>query len=139
MRMVRSVLVDTSAIFAIISAEDRFHTRAEAIYGELLEWGDRLHTTSYVLVEASALVHHRIGFEPLREFIQSIQGLWDIFWVDRVTHEEAWSRMVRRGGGRINFVDWSTIVVAESTRSTIFTFDSDFAQEGLTVIPALQH
>lgn len=66
--MVRNILVDTSAIFAIVSPGDRFHTQARDIYLELLERGDQLYTTSYVLVESSALIHRRLGFEPLRTF-----------------------------------------------------------------------
>lgn len=104
--MARNILVDTSAIFAIVSSTDRFHARAGAIYGEILERGDRLSTTSYILVEASALLQHRLGFEALREFIQSIHGLWEIYWVDRITHEEAWGRMLEQGGGGVSFVDW---------------------------------
>ena len=77
-----------------------------------------------------------MGFEPLKAFIRSIQDVWDIYWVDRITHEEAWNRMTTRGGSRISFVDWSTIVVAENTRSMIFAFDQDFYREGLNVIPA---
>ena len=45
--------------------------------------------------------------------------------------------MRTRGGARLSLVDWSVIVSSEMTRSAIFAFDSDFSQEGLTVIPAL--
>ena len=50
---------------------------------------------------------------------------------------QIWDRMKARGDGRLSLVDWSVIVMAEETRSTIFTFDSDFVREGLTVVPAL--
>jgi predicted nucleic acid-binding protein len=133
--MARRLLVDTSAIFAIISSTDQFHSRARDTYTDLLDRGDQLYTTSYILVETSALVHRRLGFQALQAFVQSIQGVWDIFWVDRATHEEAWKRMLERNGARLSFVDWSTIVAAENARAVIFTFDQDFQQEGLIVIP----
>jgi predicted nucleic acid-binding protein len=133
--MARRILVDTSAIFAIISQADEFHSRASSIYTNLLDRGDRLSTTSYILVETSALVHRRWGFEPLKTFMQPVQNVWDILWLDRVIHEEAWNRMVRREGSQLSFVDWPTIVVAENSRSAIFAFDQDFQKEGLTVIP----
>jgi len=79
-------------------------------------------------------VQRRLGFELLQAFVQSMQGVIDIFWVDRAAHEEAWRRMVERGGGQISLVDWSTIVVAEKTRSTIFAFDQDFSAQGLQVL-----
>jgi predicted nucleic acid-binding protein len=135
-KMARRILVDTSAIFAIISSSDEFHSRARHIYTNLLDRGDQLYTTSYILAETSALGHRRLGFEPLKASIQSIQSVWDILWVDRVTHEEVWNRIVKREGSQLSFVDWSTIVVSENTRSAIFAFDQDFQKEGLTVIPA---
>ena len=72
-------------------------------------------------------------------FIESIQGVWEILWIYQSTHEQIWDRMKSRGGSRLSLVDWSVVVSAEETRSTIFAFDSDFSQEGLTVIPAQTH
>ena len=138
-RMARNVLVDTSAIYAFVSSGDRFHAQSREIYSELLERGDLLYTTSYVLVESSALIHRRLGFEPLMAFMESIQGVWEILWIYQSTHEQIWDRMKSREGSRLSLVDWSVVVSAEETRSTIFAFDSDFAQEGLTVIPAQTH
>ena len=135
--MARNILIDTSAIFAIVSPGDRFHSQSRGIYSELLERGDQLFTTSYVLVESSALIHQRLGFEPLRAFIQSIRGVWETILIDRSTHEEIWTRMRTRDGARLSLVDWSVIVSSERTRSAIFAFDSDFYLEGLTVIPTL--
>ena len=134
--MVRNILVDTSAIFALLSPDDRFHAQSRNAFSEFVERGDQLYTTSYVLVESSALIHRRLGFEVLRAFIQSIQGLWETIWIDRSTHETIWDRMRAKEGVRLSLVDWSVIVSAERTRSAIFAFDSDFSLEGLEVIPA---
>ena len=134
--MVRNILVDTSAIFALLSPDDRFHAQSRDIFSELVERGDQLYTTSYVLVESSALIHRRLGFEVLRLFIQSMHGVWETIWIDRSTHEEIWTRMRAKDGVRLSLVDWSVVVSAERTRSAIFAFDSDFSLEGLEVIPA---
>ncbi len=128
--------MDTSAIYAFVSPDDRFHDQSKEVYTELLERGDQLYTTSYVLVESSALIQRRLGFESLKAFIDSIQGVWEILWIYQSAHEQIWKRMMARGGSRLSLVDWSVVVSAEKTRSTIFTSDSDFAQEGLTVISA---
>lgn len=133
--MPKTIILDTSAIYALISSSDRFHAEANVVYADLVDGGDDLRTTSYILVEVAALVHRRLGFQPLREFVDSIPGVLDVMWIDRVTHEEAWRRMVGRGGAQLSFVDWSTVVAAENTRSTIFTFDRDFTREGLSVVP----
>ncbi len=134
--MVRNILVDTSAIFALVSPDDIFHAQSRDTFSEIVERGDQLYTTSYVLVESSALIHQRLGFEVLRTFIQSVQGVWETLWIDQSTHEEIWDRMRAKDGVRLSLVDWSVIVSAERTRSIIFAFDSDFSLEGLEVIPA---
>ena len=130
-----NIVADTSAILALISPTDQFHLQASEVYRDLLHQGDRILINSYVLAEAASLIHRRLGFDYLQSFIRSIYGGWETRWIDRIAHDEIWSRMESRGGARLSLVDWSVIVTAESTRSAIFTFDSDFALEGLTVIP----
>ena len=132
--MARSIIVDTSAIFALINSADDFHIRATDTYTDLLDSGDQIYTTSYILVEVSALVHRRLGFDPLKSFVQSIQNVWGILWIDRLNHEEAWKRMQDREGAHLSFVDWSTVVLAENTRSAVFAFDQDFRRLGRWVI-----
>ena len=133
--MARNVLIDTSAIYAIVSPSDRFHAEASELYSELLERGDRLHTTSYVLLESAALIQRRLGFDRLKMFIESIEGVWQMLWVYPGTHDQIWGRMKAEGNHRLSLVDWSLIVSAETTQSTIFSFDSDFIQRGLRVVP----
>ena len=111
--MVRNVLVDTSAIYAFVSPDDRFHDQSKEVYTELLERGDQLYTTSYVLVESSALIQRRLGFESLKAFIDSIQGVWEILWIYQSAHEQIWKRMMARGGSRLSLVDWSAVVSAQ--------------------------
>ena len=57
MALPESVLVDTSAFYALISATDEFHGRARAAYERLLDRDQGLWSTSYVIVETIALVH----------------------------------------------------------------------------------
>jgi predicted nucleic acid-binding protein len=132
--MPRKVILDTSAIYALISASDQFHLRANEVYSDLVDGGDELRTTSYIMVETAALVHRRLGFQLLKAFVDSMAGVVDILWIDRITHEESWRRMVGRDGAQLSFVDWSTIVTAENTRSVIFAFDQDFSAQGLQVL-----
>ncbi len=129
------VVIDTSAFYAIASDADRFHQSAMNTLQILVSQRAELITNSYVLSESAALIHRRLGFAALRSFMESIEGLWEIQWIDQTAHDAIWERM-DASGGRLNLVDWSVIVMAEQTRSDIFTFDSDFAQQGLRVIPA---
>lgn len=133
--MARRVIVDTSAIYALLSASDEFHSMARQQYQDLIDRGDELHVTSYVLVEAGALVHRRLGFEPLRAFMEVAHSLFQIFWVDREVHMQAWEHMAARGGAGLSFVDWTTVVAAQRIRAIAFAFDRDLSDAGLAVIP----
>lgn len=130
------VIIDTSAFYALVSSVDKFHGLAKPAYERLLEWEWELWTTSYVLVETAALVHHRLGFKPLKTFMEiALSDLMNLFWVERATHKEAWSRMEGRQGKALSLVDWSTIVATERLRATVFTFDEDFSKEGILTFP----
>ena len=133
--MDRDIIIDTSAIFAYLDPNDLFHAQATETYYNLLSEGDRLFTNSYVLVESAALIHRRMGFVALRSFLDSVHGRWDIQWITRSAHDAIWRRMSASSGSRLSLVDWSVIVMAKQTGAAVFTFDSDFAGEGLTVIP----
>lgn len=128
--------MDTSALYALISSTDDFHAQAKSSYERLLDWEWELWTTSYILVEASALVHYRLGFQPLKTLMETLlSDIVHILWVEDTIHREAWRRMVQREGKRFSFVDWTTIVTAERVKASVFTFDQGFRQEGVLVFP----
>ncbi len=135
MRAADRVIVDTSALYALISSTDEFHATARGTYDELLTGDSELWTTSYVLVEFGALVHHRLGFNSLRTFVESTEGVFDTVWIDETLHAEAWKQLLQREGRGLNFLDWTSLLAARSLQATIFTFDTGFASEGAAVIP----
>lgn len=51
-----TVCVDSSALHAIVDADDENHAAGAAEWRHLLEGGTRLRSHSYVVVETSALV-----------------------------------------------------------------------------------
>ncbi len=62
MPLPEKVIIDTSAFYALMSANDSFHRRAADTYERLIDREQELWTTSYALVETMALVHRRLGF-----------------------------------------------------------------------------
>ncbi len=76
-----SVFVDTSALFAVLDADDQFHQRARAVWTNFLERGEDLITTSYVLIETFALVQHRLGMEAVRTLEEDILSVVHVQWV----------------------------------------------------------
>lgn len=131
------VLLDTSALYALISSTDEFHETAEEAYRKVLAGDADLWITSYVFVEFSALVHRRLGFDPIATFVESIRDVYETLWVDSAIHSRAWAQFNERRGGGLSFVDWTTLVAAQQIGAAILTLDSGFAREGAEVVPIL--
>ncbi len=135
MAVPRRVVVDTNAFFALIITGDLFHRKAEDAYERMIDRRQELWTTSYVLSECIALLHRRHDFDAAAAFVERFEESVQVFWVNAVVHNEAWRRFADSRGVGLNLVDWTVAVVAESMNAPIFTFDSDFGNRGLPVVP----
>ena len=129
------VLIDTSAFYAIVSDADIFHQRAVHTYTWLIDRRAELYTTSYILLEATALIHRRLGFQTLTNFMDVVRDDVNVLWVDRRAHWRGWELLRERTGRALSFVVCVTIVVAQSMNTKLFAFDEDFSREGLPVLP----
>jgi predicted nucleic acid-binding protein len=135
MRPGEPVVVDTSALYALISSNDRFHDTAEQTYERLLEAACELWTSSYVLVEFGAIVRNRLGFGALKVFYNSFGAAFQTVWVDERLHGQAWSEYEQTDGNGLSFVDWTVLLAARRLGAGIFTFDSGFRTHGAEVSP----
>jgi len=129
------ILLDTSALYALISTTDDFHTIASKAYEDMFARRAELWITSYVFAEFGALVHSRLGFSRLQSFVESVEDVYQTFWLERTMHARAWSEVRQRNGKGLNFVDWTTFLAAQRLDAKIFTFDRGFRDEGAEVIP----
>ena len=130
------ILIDTSALYAIRSSSDLFHYRAGSTYSRFADMDTELWTTSYVLVETVALLHRRLGFEVVEEFSDwCLEATIEILWVDDRMHDAAWQQFMAAQGRGLSFVDWTIVVASRQMGAPVFTFDGDFASEGLLVVP----
>src|SRR3989442_92709 len=75
---------------------DPRHQRAKERFQALLEAGEGVLTHNYVLVEAMALIQHRLGVVAALKFAHSASA-FEIGWVDRARPAEA----VRPPGGAV--------------------------------------
>ena len=130
-----SVVVDTSALYALVSEQDRYHSLASAMYFEFLQTGRPLWVTSYVLVEFGAVTQRRLGFAPLVAFYRAIAGNISTIWMDKNRHEAAWAELKERDGTGLSLVDWSVVMAARDLNARVFTFDGGFSREGTPVLP----
>jgi len=128
--------VDTSALYALADRADPHHAEAVRVFEALLADGEVLLVHNYILLEAMALVQHRLGVKPALRLADSAGG-FEIVWVDRALHEEAVRQLERSPRRRVSLVDRVSFLVMKGRRvSTAFAFDPDFAAEGFRLVGA---
>ena len=132
-----TVLVDTSALFALLDETDQRHPSAVDTFERLGEQGVALASHSYVVTEAIALLQRRVGTEAVRRLVDAILPVVDVTWVDRPLHERAVATLLiadRRGLSIVDHVSF-THMRDRDIRSA-FAFDRDFVDQGFEVVPA---
>ena len=128
------IFVDTSALYALADRADPRHQEAVHIFDGLLSNGEPLLTHNYVLLEAMALVQHRLGVQPAIKLAESSGG-FEVAWIDRALHERAVRQLARSSKRRVSLVDHvSFLVMREGKVEKAFAFDPDFAAEGFRLV-----
>ncbi len=123
--------VDTSALYALLDRDDEHHPRAGAVWNKLLQAGDVLVTTNYVLVETLALVQHRLGIDAVRTFYEDICPVLRVEWVDSATHGAAVEAVLSARRRTLSMVDCAGFIVMRRLGiRRAFAFDPHFAQHG---------
>lgn len=131
-----TAFVDTSAFFAIMDADDGMHAQARREWERLLEDGVSFRTTSYVLVETSALLQNRIGLEGLRAFAADVMPVLDVIWVDEGMHLSAQHALLVASRRDLSLVDCASFEAMRRLQiENVFCFDSHFSQQGFQVLP----
>ena len=128
------IFVDTSALYALADRADPRHREAVSLLDALLSNGESLLTHNYVLLEAMALVQHRLGVGPALRLAESSDA-FEVAWVDRALHDEAVRRLERSPKRRVSLVDHvSFLVMRERKAGKAFAFDPDFVAEGFLLV-----
>ena len=130
-----TVFVDTSALLAVLDADDDFHSPARRIWGDLLQRGEDLFCTSYVLVECFALVQNRLGIAAVRLLVEDILPVISVHWVAPEEHQAGVSALLTAGRRDLSLVD---CVSFQSMRGLgvpeAFAFDQDFVEQGFRLL-----
>lgn len=135
MEVVDGLFVDTSAWYALVSPDDRYHQEAARLYERLEQQGAPLTTTDWVLSEAVAVLEGRVGRPvALRAGDRILASRFvRVECLTREQVERAWGRYAA-DVSRPSLVDCSSFVVMEDLGLTrAFAFDEDFVRAGFRV------
>lgn len=128
------VFVDTSGIFAYLVQDDYMHVRAKAVFQSFAENNTQLLTSSYVLVETTALLQRIIGMDAVIDFHNKIQPLLDVIWVDEYWHTKAINRLITLNQKKVSLVDCLSFVIMDAREiGTVFSFDNHFEKNGFSL------
>lgn len=131
-----NVFIDTSALYAVLDADDDQHSAAKITWIDLLEGRHNLHTNNYILLETVALLQSRIGMPGVRTFTADILPTLNTLWVDEGTHRSAHHALLISGRRRLSLVDCVSFEVMRRLHlSVVFCFDPHFAEQGYQVLP----
>ena len=130
------IFVDTSALYALLDADDRNHERARATWEEWLEQLPLFVCSNYVLLEGIALIQRRLGMEAVRLFQEEMVPLFHIHWIDSELHASAMSALLAARRRNISLVDWTSFELMRRLGiRTAFAFDRHFAEQGFEILP----
>jgi predicted nucleic acid-binding protein len=131
-----NIFADTSALYAVLDADDNKHTKAKQFWDKVIKSDDNLVCHNYILVETSALVLRRLGMDAVYIFEQDIIPILRIFWVSRDVHQAAVSAQLIADRRSLNLVDCVSFDVMRRTGiRKAFAFDRHFQDLGYEIYP----
>lgn len=131
-----TTFVDTSALLAVMAADDQQHAIALEFWKSLLQQGEGLVATNYVVVECHALVQRRFGMSGVRVLESAFLPALSIVWVVPSVHRAAATAVLSADRRTLSLVDCVSFqVMREHSITRAFTFDPHFADEGFEVAP----
>ena len=132
-----SLFVDTSAILALVDADQERHRAVSAAWEAALDSDRALYTSNYVLVETFALVQRRLGLAAARDVSTTLVPLLRALWVDETLHETALAAVLAAGSRSLSLVDCTSFeIMRRHGLGEALTLDRDFARQGFRVAPA---
>ncbi len=129
-----TVFVDSSALYALLDADDANNGRATRSFTSLLGT-DRLTTHSYVCLETTALLQRRIGLAAVRALVDDVLPALSVEWVDEQLHRAATSACLAAGHRDVSLVDWTSFeLMRRRGITTALAYDDDFTLQGFALV-----
>jgi uncharacterized protein len=129
-----NIFADTSGLFALLVKNDYMSIKARENFSYFAENNVQLVTSSFVLVETTALLQSRIGLAPVNDFNAKIFPLLEIIWVDDKWYAKAVQRLISENKKDISLVDCLSFEIMEALQiECAFAFDKHFEENGFTL------
>lgn len=135
----KAVFVDTGGWMACADQADPAHARSRAARDAVLEGGQTLITTDFVVDETLTLIRFRLGLRAANAWWQQIDGSARLRWerIDADHFERARSLFFHYRDKDLSFTDCTSIAVMRELKlPTVLTTDRHFQQMGFDVLPA---
>lgn len=132
----KSIFVDTSALYALLDESDKFHGRAADTFSRFSPDSTLLVCSSYVVLETLTLLQARIGLNAVRRWRADFQPILEIVWIDKTLHEQGLTALIAAGKPDISLTDWTSFgVMRERGIEEAFTLDRHFSDQGFNLHP----
>ena len=130
------VYVDTSALYALLDADDQNHASAKVIWGSCLEQDALLVSSNYVILETMALFQRRLGMDAVRRFCLEMLPVFHLLWVNVEVHAAAVGTLLAVGRRDLSLVDCTSFeLMRRAGVDTAFAFDRHFAEQTFRCLP----
>jgi predicted nucleic acid-binding protein len=132
-----TVFLDTSAFVALLDEDNADYALARSAWRDLLVQGHDLHTTNYVVLETTAVLHRRTGLRAVSALVITALPACEVAWVPPAVHEAALAGLLVANRRDLSLVDCVSFdYMRRQGITTAFTFDPHFSDQGFEVIPA---
>jgi predicted nucleic acid-binding protein len=129
-----NVFLDTSAIVALLDADEARHQEAALIWKRLLGSAAAIVTTNYVLVETYALTARRLGSAAVRALTDDLLPVIEVAWIGRDAHERAVSALIAANRRDLSLVDAVSFeAMRQRGLDRAFAFDRHFEDAGFSL------
>ena len=126
-----SIFIDTSALLAVLDADDDHHKKAKNMWVKLISEEETIICTNYVLVETFALAQNRLGIEAVRTLQEDVLPMITVEWVDEAAHRAGVTGVLTAMRKKLSLVDCISFdTMRKFGIKKVFAYDPHFKEQG---------